>query len=259
MAMSGQLADSDLLEDTLLSMKKATSSVASDLLETIIQQPDLTVQFVRHHAALDSMLTKLPNDGPGLRSGHDVQHHNLRTTIVAQKVELSQHAATLTKEEAQYTKILEELNDALKRHLHDNLVDPRGLFPIEALVYDLPSPHRDVFTPRPRFAIERALTRPHDYLGHECCEDRSDAVSSLQPATSILYDLYLECGSQINTADLWSAFWTVVNPQGEDEDADKEEVLTLFERALGELKYLGLIRNSRKKADHLAKLSWNGL
>ena len=33
----------------------------------------------------------------------------------------------------------------------------------------------------------------------------------------------------------------------------------LFSRALAELKYLGMIKNSRKKADHLAKLSWIGL
>lgn len=33
----------------------------------------------------------------------------------------------------------------------------------------------------------------------------------------------------------------------------------LFSRALAELKYMGMIRNSRKKADHIAKLSWKGL
>lgn len=33
----------------------------------------------------------------------------------------------------------------------------------------------------------------------------------------------------------------------------------LFSRALAELKYLGMIKHSRKKADHLAKLLWNGL
>ena len=33
----------------------------------------------------------------------------------------------------------------------------------------------------------------------------------------------------------------------------------LFSRSLAELKYMGMIKNSRKKADHLAKLSWKGL
>lgn len=34
---------------------------------------------------------------------------------------------------------------------------------------------------------------------------------------------------------------------------------TLFSRALAELKYMGMIKNSRKKADHVAKLLWKGL
>lgn len=33
----------------------------------------------------------------------------------------------------------------------------------------------------------------------------------------------------------------------------------LFERALAELKYLGLIKGTRKKTDHVAKAAWRGL
>jgi len=33
----------------------------------------------------------------------------------------------------------------------------------------------------------------------------------------------------------------------------------LFYRGLAELKYLGLVKNSRKKTDHLTKLAWKGL
>ena len=260
MGMSGQLAGSDLLKDTLLSIQKMASTVAIVLINAIIQRLDLLPHMVPHRATLNSILARLPKAGTSvLRSGYDVQNHNLRTTIVAQRVELSQKAAALTKEEAQYTKNLEELHVLLKAHFEDNLVDPRMMFPIEVLVYDLASPYRDVFTPRPRFAMERALIRPHDYLGHECCEDRDDVSSLRQPAIALLYGLYLECGSQINAADLWSAFWTVANPYGDDEEADKQEALSVFERALAELKYMGMVKHSRKKADHLAKLSWEGL
>lgn len=33
----------------------------------------------------------------------------------------------------------------------------------------------------------------------------------------------------------------------------------VFSRALAELKYMGMVKSSRKKADHLAKVLWNGL
>lgn len=38
-----------------------------------------------------------------------------------------------------------------------------------------------------------------------------------------------------------------------------KDVRALFSRALAELKYMGMVKNSRKKADHLAKLAWKGL
>lgn len=80
-------------------------------------------------------------------------------------------------------------------------------------------------------------------------------MSATQPATAILYQLYLESGAVINTADLWSAFWTIVGEDGvEDEEAEQRRVLALFSRALAELKYLGMVKNSLKKPDHLAKL-----
>jgi origin recognition complex subunit 3 len=40
-------------------------------------------------------------------------------------------------------------------------------------------------------------------------------LSSTQPATAILYQLYLESGSLVNVSDLWSAFNAIV---GEEED-----------------------------------------
>lgn len=33
----------------------------------------------------------------------------------------------------------------------------------------------------------------------------------------------------------------------------------LFQRALAELKYLGLVKASRKKTDHVSKIMWKGL
>jgi origin recognition complex subunit 3 len=33
----------------------------------------------------------------------------------------------------------------------------------------------------------------------------------------------------------------------------------IFQRALAELKYLGLVKPSRKKTDHVSKVMWKGL
>ena len=261
LAMSGQLANSDILETALLSIRKAQSNVIQDVLVSICQNPSLPAEIKSCHESLAQLTEETATTNPdGLRSGHNIQHSNLRTTVVAQKVELSKQTATLRPQEAAYTKIIDKIDTALKGYFEANLTNPKDLFMHEICVYDLPSPHRDVLTPRPRFAIERALSSPHDYLGHECCDHTSEGLSAFQPATAILHQLYLESGSLINTADLWSAFWTIVGNEGaENEDREQQRVLALFSRALADLKYLGMVKHSRKKADHLAKLSWKGL
>lgn len=231
-------------------------------------------------------------------------------------------------------------HDLLKEYLNATLLPGHyaSCLPFhEIYIYDLKSLHRDAFTPRPRFVIERALSRPHDYLGCACCkpgsaateadgreggfrqqyedggvnghamldneeeggEDRDNGTAN-NPATSMLYQLVLESGSLVNVQDLWTAFRArlsgtrgVVDPpldtasNGVDEltvnGADDEDLpieregraemtvpdgstakndlqtRALFSRGLAELKYLGIVRQSRKKADCLQKVLWGHL
>jgi origin recognition complex subunit 3 len=37
------------------------------------------------------------------------------------------------------------------------------------------------------------------------------------------------------------------------------DIRALFQRALAELRYLGLVKPSRKKTDHVSKIMWKGL
>lgn len=264
LAMSNKLSDSVFLEDAIGALMKAKSNLVKDLFESIhTKTHDHGPRVLEYMKDISDLMTHLPNDTV-LRSSHDIQHSNLRTTVVAQKVELSRQSAHVTAEEAAYTKIIDKFTSDLKLYFGTNLINPQDLFLHEVFLYDVKSLHREVFMPRPRFAIERALSSPHDYLGCDCCHSAEGGLSAAQPAIATVYQLYLESGSVINTADLWSAFWTIVAPgQSEKEDGEmereREEALALFSRALAELKYLGMIKNSRKKADHLAKLSWNGL
>lgn len=261
-AMSGSLLDSTLFVDILSCVKQIPSYEMDDLLGQFaaIHSPssDLVADLAAIKIDLKQMLEAMADNAPPLRSAHDIQHSTLRTTVVAHKVSLSRHAATLSAQDTAYTRLVDRTYDALMTYFQNTLINPSDLFLNEILIFDSKSPHREVFTPRPRFAIERALSTPHDYLGCECCSSGEGAgLEASQPATAVLYQLYLESGSVINTADLWEAFWTIIG--GEDEEEERERVLALFSRALAELKYLGMIKYSRKKADHLQKLAWRGL
>ncbi|KAI1383206.1 origin recognition complex subunit 3 N-terminus-domain-containing protein [Hypoxylon trugodes] len=211
----------------------------------------------------DSILTRVKSlqaeaeeQGNVLRSKYSGQTKVLRATVVAQKVQLSQDTATLTEEDKLYTDLMDDLAKHLKEILLCNGAKDQCFN--ELWFFDSRVPYRDVFIPRPRGVVERALSRPHDYLNCSCCETKEDQIKPSFPTTAILYQLYLETGSLINVADLWSAYYAIVGEENED-GLDERSALVLFYRGMAEMKTMGFVKQSRKKADHIAKLAWKGL
>lgn len=214
--------------------------------------------------AIENILTeitklqkKADEDGTKIKSKYSGHNKVLRTTVIAQKVQLSRDTADLSEEDNAYTGLI----DRMVQHLSSILKLPPRLedvFLHEVWLCDIKTPYKDVFIPRPRATVERALSRPHDYLSCSCCKSGEEGIKPTLPATAILYHMYRETGALINVADLWSAFYTTV---GEDNDGglDERTALVLFYRAISELKAMGFVKQSRKKADHVAKLAWEGL
>ncbi|KAF2442142.1 hypothetical protein P171DRAFT_433699 [Karstenula rhodostoma CBS 690.94] len=268
-AASGELLDSPLLRETMLSIKKTPSDKLARVIDSLIslsaekvgpeaEEIDIPIELQTLHCELKTLIENNADSGP-LRSQDDVRSESVRTTVVAQKVLLSKHKAALSEQDKAYSEIVARFYQQLESYFRFALIDPKTLFLYEVLVYDLKSPHTEVFQPRPRLALERALATPHDYLGCGCCgntQDRENTLAGTQPATAIVYQLYLESGTLINATDLWSAFNAIV---GKDDEEEQSPTMALFQRALAELKHLGLVKPSRKKADHVAKMMWKGL
>ncbi|KAF2459963.1 origin recognition complex subunit 3 N-terminus-domain-containing protein [Lineolata rhizophorae] len=258
--LAGELNLSPPVRELLLSIKMVPSNVLPRLLEEVLRHSsnnsDLALVELQQRLKTLTSCRTAP-----LRSHHDTHGETIRTTIVAQKVELSKQKSRISEDDSAYSEIVDQFHDYLERHFMRTFLRPENIFMHEIVIYDLKSPHRDVFMPRPRFAIERALSLPHDYLDCSCCHPTAggsnleNTLSASQPATSILYQLYMESGPLINVADLWLAFDAVVGGTNNQEAA----VMTQFQRALAELRYLGMIRPSRRKADHVTKVSWKGL
>ncbi|KIV90234.1 hypothetical protein PV10_07563 [Exophiala mesophila] len=72
------------------------------------------------------------------------------------------------------------------------------------------NPLSSIIHAAPRFALERALTRPADYLSCVCCSTTTRTASipsrSDLPTTSLLLTLLNEAGNVVNVRDLWDAF-----------------------------------------------------
>ena len=223
-AAAGDIIGSPLLRETMLSIKKIPSDKLVQLLVCLreYQGDHFAMDIGRYEQELDSLIKQNDPNTP-LRTQHDVRTDSLRTTVVAQKVLLSKHKAALSEQDRAYSDIVARFHDGLDEYFTSVFIDPRTLFLSEVLIYDLKSPHTEVFQPKPRFAIERALSTPHDYLGCDCCsgvEGGPGTLSATQPATAILYQMYLESGALINVNDLWSAFNAIAG-DGEEENESK--------------------------------------
>ncbi|PPJ52926.1 hypothetical protein CBER1_11565 [Cercospora berteroae] len=265
-AMSGKLTDSTLIRSLLLILRKSPSDVA---LKVIDQFHSITLSSSAETElhAIEKELKSLTKDhetsSKPLCSEDDIKNSTLRTTVVAQKVELSKQKSTLSKQDAAYTALVRRLSTLLETYFSHHLIGVKELPLNEIFVYDSRTPYREVFMPRPRHAVERALAAPHDYLDCECCDPGTNeeaALSGTQPATAILYQLYLESGSLINVHDLWKAFQAVIgDDEGGEGETSEEKTMALFQRSLADLRYLGFVKSTRKRVDHVAKVAWRGL
>ena len=255
-ALSGELVDSPWVGEILMALKTLDSSKLQELISILpgylTAHPDLGAI----HEDLEHLLQAYQDVTP-LRSEYDNRHSVVTTTVLRQSVKLSRGRAKLPPQDVDYTRIVDRFHALTEAYFAEALLNPQDLFLHEAFIIDMKNPLKEVFSPRPRYAIERALARPFDYL--ISTSNTSEArVSAKQPATAILYQLILESGALVNVHDLWQAFNAVFESDGGN-DCDERMVLTLFYRALSELKAFGMIKSSRKKLDHIAKTSWVGL
>ncbi|KAK4227205.1 origin recognition complex subunit 3 N-terminus-domain-containing protein [Podospora fimiseda] len=202
---------------------------------------------------VEGLLELSKDNNATLKSKYSAQSKVLRTTVVAQKVQLSRDTATMTEQDKDFTSAIDKLVALLFQTADCERIS--SLFLHEVWQYDFRSPYEDVFVPRPGATFARALSRPHDYLGCSCCEKANGTIAPTLPTTSILYQLYFEAGSLINVADLWSSYYALVGDESEI-GMDERSALVEFYRGLAELRAMGFVKQSKKKADHIAKLKW---
>ncbi|KAG5857220.1 origin recognition complex subunit 3 isoform X1 [Anguilla anguilla] len=116
----------------------------------------------------------------------------------------------------------------------------------------------------PRTSIQTALAHPYYYLQNEALRSETGAISSAAPDICIVYKLHLECGRLINLYDWLEAYCMVVTAaDGEDSDPSEkgkfDEIRrACFIRAVSELEFLGFIKSTKQKTDHVARLTWGG-
>ncbi|ANB14471.1 hypothetical protein AWJ20_2062 [Sugiyamaella lignohabitans] len=144
--------------------------------------------------------------------------------------------------------------DTLETHFKFALVSYKEMFLYEVLLSDLFTLQENVFLPTYRGALELGLSNPKHYWG-DVTESTAQA-----PHISVLYQLYRESSVFINIFDYYSVFKGLIHrPDNLADDEWDRKSLAWFLQGIAELKFIGIIRDSKRKFECVEKIAWKDL
>uniref|UniRef100_A0A671RT31 Origin recognition complex subunit 3 n=1 Tax=Sinocyclocheilus anshuiensis TaxID=1608454 RepID=A0A671RT31_9TELE len=178
------------------------------------------------------------------------------------RTDLFQLQKTLLEKESRRTKrmnpfevlrsqVMEFIDSLVREYL-----TPAELQPLnEVCYYSSSGVLRQRLNVTPRTSIQAALSHPFYYLQNESLKTDTGTISSAAPDLCIVYKLHLECGRLLNLYDWLEAYVTVMSA-AEDQDTDSEDAR--FIQAVSEMEFLGFVKSTKQKTDHVARLTWGG-
>uniref|UniRef100_A0A3Q2PFU9 Origin recognition complex subunit 3 n=1 Tax=Fundulus heteroclitus TaxID=8078 RepID=A0A3Q2PFU9_FUNHE len=181
-----------------------------------------------------------------------------------QKTLLEMNESRRSKRRSPFELLRNEAVEFIDSLVKNHLSPPESKPLYEVCYYSSSATVRRHLNATPRTSIQAALGRPYNYIQNDSLKAEDGTVSNAAPDICIAYKLHLECGRLINLYDWLEAYSTVVSA-AEDGDPDSDgfgkvdEVKhARFIRAVSELEFLGFIKATRKKTDHVARLTWGG-
>ncbi|XP_056635382.1 origin recognition complex subunit 3 [Diorhabda sublineata] len=182
-----------------------------------------------------------------------------RTQLRQKLLEMTQQPnKSLTKYEKLREEIIKNISDTFKKFL----MEPESRYFHEIFFYNNISIKNYIIGSH-RSAIHNALNDPQFYLQCECCElANPTSINPTMPDICIAYKLHLEYGKMINLYDWLQSFLSIVDPDVDTQQTAKifikPELQARFTQAVAELEHLGFIKSSKRKTDHVQRLTWGG-
>ncbi|XP_059501264.1 origin recognition complex subunit 3 isoform X2 [Stegostoma tigrinum] len=243
-----------------------------DVLKSSMQQKPLTdimqklEEFLSKFQKLDDIAVKMEDKegdedhkmSPEKSLQKRTDLYELQKTLM--ELKKSRRSKKLSRFEVLRMEVLEFMDKLVRQYLL-----PPETQPLHEVVYfSAASTIRRHLNAAPRTALQAALSKPYNYLKNEAVRSKEGAITNTAPDICIVYKLHLECGRLINLYDWLQAFVTVVTA-AEGQDPDKmsngqvDQVLhARFIRAVSELEFLGFIKPTKRKTDHVTRLTWGG-
>ncbi|XP_032671953.1 origin recognition complex subunit 3 [Odontomachus brunneus] len=158
-----------------------------------------------------------------------------------------------------YKQAQHDLIDYLDRRVFSvHLVDPSRVTAHEIFCYSDGNQAKHHIRGSLRAVIHTGLSDPQIYLDCDCCKlENDDDIPRTLPDLSIIYKLHLESRKLINMYDWLQAFLTIASQtQSAQEQRDVDpRMQARFTQAVAALQFLGFIKTSRSKTDHVKRLT----
>lgn len=182
------------------------------------------------------------------------------------RFELQKNLLKQTQEKRRRTFPFDDLRQDVLDYFHNFFrtfsTPPTSLTFHEILFFDKVSLVHRHLMPAPRAVIQSALDDPGLYLEHPNLLVNTKAeIPNSFPDINITYKLHSECGRLINLFD-WLQSWISITECDDNENRSDDTVDPLqqakFTQSVSSLQFLGFIKPSKRKTDHVARLTWGG-
>ncbi|CAM4650024.1 hypothetical protein PO909_011293 [Leuciscus waleckii] len=230
-------------------------SAKTKRMQNVLQQVE---DFIGRLEALEGVTSEdSTGDGVILEKNRRTDLFQLQKTLLEKE---SRRTKRMNPYEVLRSQVIEFIDSLVREYL-----TPAELQPLsEVCYYSSSGILRQRLNVTPRTSIQTALSHPFHYLQNESLKTNAGTISSAAPDLCIVYKLHLECGRLINLYDWLEAFVTVMSA-AEDQDADSEEngkfdslKHARFIQAVSEMEFLGFVKSTKQKTDHVARLTWGG-
>ncbi|XP_056281980.1 origin recognition complex subunit 3 [Pseudoliparis swirei] len=253
-----------LAKDQLISLLQRCEEIlqaakSKNIKVALVQLEDMLAKFKQLDIAAEpppSVADSIPSPVKNLQKKTDL--FQLQKTLL--EMNESRRSKKLSLFETLRNEALEFIDSLVKSHLSA----PESQTLNEVCYYTSSATVRRHLNATPRTSIQAALNIPYYYLQNDRLKTEDGIVSNAAPDVCIVYKLHLECGRLINLYDWLEAYSTVVsaaegNDPGSDNFGKVDDVKhARFIRAVSELEFLGFIKSTKQKTDHVARLTWGG-
>ncbi|XP_047202041.1 origin recognition complex subunit 3 [Girardinichthys multiradiatus] len=267
--------ESEDYQSAMMLLKMLAKDELISLLQTCAEvlQPVRSKKMKNALVQLEELLAKLKlldaaaEVAPGVEENLTAPVRNLQKKtdlFQLQKMLLEMNESRRSKRTSPFEILRNEAVEFVDSLVKNHLSPPESKPLYEVCYYTSSATVRRHLNATPRTSIQAALSNPYSYIQNDSLKTEDGTVSNAAPDICVAYKLHLECGRLINLYDWLEAYSTVVSAaEGSNPDSDgcgkvDEVKHARFIRAVSELEFLGFVKATRKKTDHVARLTWGG-